>query len=62
MFEIFNSFPKLGLPAIAFLIFQPVNAIFAQAPVEYPLHVGDYWEYNANIRKEITKDTTMAEH
>jgi hypothetical protein len=59
MFETFNSFSELGLTAIAFLIFYPVNVIFAQPPVEYPLHVGDYWEYSANIRKEITKDTTM---
>jgi hypothetical protein len=60
MFETLNSFSERGLTAIAFLIFYPVNVIFAQPPVEYPLHVGDYWEYNANIRKEITKDTTMA--
>jgi hypothetical protein len=60
MFEIVNTFFKLNFLVIVVLILPLINLLSAQAPVAYPLHVGDYWQYSANIEKEITKDTVMA--
>lgn len=56
----FNKLFGFCLLAALPLVFLPAKLVHAQSSVVYPLHIGDYWMYQAQIIKEITKDTVMS--
>lgn len=60
MFAIFNIFSNLTLPVIVLQVLFNTSLSSAQVAVEYPLHVGDYWEYNNGFTAEVVNDTVLS--